>query len=625
MENSSNSKHFLAGRCALTFLLIFIFIFSFLGSSFPAKAFQDGDTFNAITYVKEGNDYATQVLGIPWDMSDYSQVSTYMNFSGMNVIMSDLTVENGVFSGRSLTRQASFSALFPGYDNALYIGKIGHNYPITASKYRCAYVAAKVDTQPSNEWDQMFFFWYANEKLNGPSGTHGAANYKLYDSLSNPNPRWKLIKLDLSQINPPLITGWNQAPNGQWQGLHIAPSIQPTTWAIDWIRLTDCDKTGHTITIDWRGSTPVSISVKPEGTNREILVETGVTTHNYAFDIQGLQAGRYTYYVRDGSTELSSGDFEVVGTPVITFVKPSYTSGVDYATQAGQPWDMSPASVTNVECMSYNFDNGILNTTTIPGSQQTGDCYGGGYGNPAIVLNTPIPIDTTQYRYMTFRMKIEGPWQNVPLGMIARWIWYLQGTSGYPGNRCWLISFGVPTDVGWHTYTMDLWDPHQGGVDDSSIAECPPQPWAWRNASPALEVRIKPNENILSSNMIQQLDWVTLTKPETVRKGTVFNVKLNTSKEVNPNQVTLYYTTDRSNPKMYPMGIASSNLARAYPWLLPNQFIYLPLIKNGLPGPMQFNWDTTFVAAGDYYICGIANDSYNAVPYCSDVPVTVTQ
>ena len=578
--------------------------------------------------IKEGNDYATQIFGNPWNMSEFSDISTYLNRSGTADLMRDINVSNGIFSGRSVDPIAAFTVLFPGYLNGLLVGKVGHNYPIDAKKYHCISVAAYVNTQPSAQLDEMFFWWFADERLNGAGGTWGGGAFQLYDSASNPNPRWKLYQWDLNKaVGNGVGTGtaWQNAPNGQWQGLQIAPSIQKTNWQIDWVRLTDCNPSGHIISIDWNGSGSASLSIQPENTTRDILVDDHVTSQPYPFNTEGIQPGKYTYFLRQGSKVLTSGSFNVVQAPEFVFESPSVTSGEDYASQAGISWDMDPSSVTQVECSNYSFKNSLLILDTPSAETQPAPCYGGGAGNASINLTTPKPVDTNQYRYATIHIYTAGPWQTVPNGMVMRWIWYYQGTSGLPDNRCWLISYTIPLDVGWHTYTFDLWDPIQGSAGDSSKIECPPKPWNWRSASPVVNLHIKPNENITHSVLHQELDWVKLTKEDQVKKGSTFNVQLSVNKPMLPSQFALFYTTDRSTPFMHMANVPIENQLSSTQ--LPFR-IFFPIESNpiGIQTASQLidlKWSTAGVAPGKYYLCAKANDGFNENTFCSEAPIRV--
>jgi hypothetical protein len=139
---------------------------------FPAK----GQAISAPIIIPEGSDYATLVLGDPWDMSEYSDVSQYINVAGQNITLSDISVQNGVFSAKGLEPGgAQITVLFPGYETAMLIGKVGELHPIDRARFNCVYMAAKVDSAAVNgstvfQPDFWLAHYFANEKLNGPGG-----------------------------------------------------------------------------------------------------------------------------------------------------------------------------------------------------------------------------------------------------------------------------------------------------------------------------------------------------------------------------------------------------------------------------------------------------------------------
>ena len=112
--------------------------------------------------VAEGADFATLVLRDPWEMSQYSDVSQYLNESGQRNILQNIQVQNGVFSaGATSQADAAFFPLFPGYASTMLVGRNGTQYPITAATYRCLYLAMKVDsTFVVGNPDQFVVYWF---------------------------------------------------------------------------------------------------------------------------------------------------------------------------------------------------------------------------------------------------------------------------------------------------------------------------------------------------------------------------------------------------------------------------------------------------------------------------------
>jgi hypothetical protein len=616
-------------RLALLFMLALKLILSpWLGAFEEITAARAQSNAN----LPEGNDFATLVLRDPWEMSEFSDISQYLNQSGQVSYLEDIRVADGIFSARSSNlKDAQFFALWPGYNTAMMIDKIGNPYPIDAGKYRCLYLGMKVDT--SLYYDQFQVMWFADETLNG--GVWGFSKFvRLYPEAQSGSPshNWRLYKLDLSSSDAQLGgTPWND--RGDWRGLRIDPTHEGSVdFAIDWIRLTDCQPV--TQEISWSGSQSASIWVRPEGAGREFLVEPNAQGNSYNLDVQGIPPGSYTFLVKNGSTVLESGDFFVNQTPIARFARPSFTSGEDYATAAGNPWDFSDGSdVSQINDMSASFSDGVIKLETPPGTTL----------DPILELNSPRPIaHSGDYRYLSFRMYTAGEVQNVPEGMIARWIWRIPGSSGRPGFECHLVGHDIPFDVGWKTYTVDLSDPFNGLAEETA-GECSGLPKHWLDSSPVLSMRFDPNETIMDQPMNQQIDWMLLTKPDQVVKGQAFPIQISLNKPPQEiKEVTFYYTDDLSQPTKFPAEAFSqaASTGASPETVAPesgqvqfavNSRIFLPMsLRNysdlkftPVPNGVNFGWNTASVSPGEYHVCAVVEDSYNQATYCSEAAMQV--
>ena len=608
-------------RILLAIILCCVFFNDFL----PENGFLGIPTqCQALTVPKfpEGNDFAAQVLRGPWDMNEYSSISQYINQSGQANILQDIKVENGIFSARSVD-DAHFFPLFPGYYTAMLIGKVGHNYPIPSAKYKTLYIAMKVDSGPPAPWQDMLqIFWFADERLNGPGGVWGYSKFfTLYPEAGTaaPNPIWKLFKIDLS-AGDTVGGGTPWTGSSAWQGLRIDPTMQKgVNFQVDWIRLTDSQPVNFPITFNGGGAN-FSVWIVPAGTNREILVQTGISSP-FNLDLQGIAPGAYTYLIKNGSTAIQSGSFEINQAPIVNFTRPSPTGSEDYATLAGNPWDMSDGSGVSMECAATNFQDGKLNLTTPTAAAQPPGCTGGGISDPRLNLNVPFPFNPAEYRYLSFRMYTAGAWQNVPLGMMARWIWTVPGSGG----NCYMVSQDIPFDVGWQTYTIDLFD-SVNGTPEAVVGTCPP--YSWKNTPTVIGLRFDPNENILGYPLVQAIDWIKLYKGDRVPRGVPFPVKMVLNKPPEETGLSYFYTTD---PKDQPQQqVARVYLSSPSGSSTGSHRLYLPIISSKFdptdvppPNSVTYNWDTSLVSPGNYYICVSAADSQNKTTVCSDVPVQV--
>jgi hypothetical protein len=598
----------------------------------------------------ESQDFATLILRDPWDMSEFTDISPYLNESGQRIIINNPSVENGVFSGISAgnvqeSNNGYFFTLFPGYETAMLIGKVGHRYPIDAKEYHCLYISMKVDSPATNGTapDQFRVFWFADERLNSGGAPYGATRgIFIYSPEPDTEPLahiWKLFRVDLA--DPP--NGFDPTKNAwteqaQWQGLRIDPTIYgDTAFAVDWVRLTNCQPNLQEIT--WSPDSSIAtLWLKPAKTSRYIRVATDLNgqSGSYKLDIQGLPPGKYTvglsHSLSDCCIVESKESLIINQTPIAKFANPSFYSGIDYSTQTGNPWDFQDeADASSVQGTSYYFSNGVLDLIT--------QSSGGG-ADPKIFLRTPQDIDDSQeYRYLSFRMYTEGPWQNTPQGMIGRWIW-TQPVGG--SNACHRVSHDIPLDVGWQVYWIDLSDPFTGSAEEVA-GSCEGLGWHWLDSSLINKLRFDPNENILGIPLHQQLDWIRLTKIPSVTRGTSFPIRIGLNKPPSEvSSITYYYTDDVNDPTQNRAkefldislhknssrgsfqgdGLFSSELKNAI--LLPitmKNFVPtdLPFVEN----EVTFNWDTSMVKPGEYYTCVLVSDDRNEATYCSEAPMRV--
>lgn len=581
--------------------------------------------------IAERADFATLHLRDPWDMSQYSDVSQYINESGQRMIVKNIQVANGLFSGRSVgdTNQSNngyFFTLFPGYETAMLIGKVGHRFPIESSRYHCMYIAMRVESPAVGEkvLDQFRVYWFADDRLTG--APFGATwGIRLYPDTPPQTYFWNLYKVDLQ--NPPTgvdKASWSSQP--YWRGLRIDPTIYgDTNFSVDWVRLTDCQSNLQTIT--WKPNAALTtLWIKAVNTNRYIKVANDIdgTSGRYSLDVQGIAPGKYSVGLSDSPSSCCSLDnvttLTINQTPIANFVKPSYYSGEDFATRAGNPWDFYDSSdVSAVHGMSYSVGGGIMDMVT----QSRLDA------DPKIFLNLPFDItNSSQYRYLSFRHYAEGSWQNTPQGMIVRWIWSVPGSP----QSCTLVSQDIPFDVGWHTYSIDLSDPFNGLAEEVA-GGCTGLPRHWMNFYRVNKVRFDPNENILGVPLHQQLDWIRLTKIDQVTRGTPFPITFGLNKS--PSQIVsfkYYYTDDLNNPKQH---IATQKLSfeavDTELFLAGSNRVFVPTtMKHFVPPDLPpvenqvvYQWDTAGVSPGEYYVCSELFDGVNTALYCSESPINI--
>ncbi len=168
--------------------------------------------------------------------------------------------------------------------------------------------------------------------------------------------------------------------------------------------------------------------------------------------------------------------------------------------------------INNVKCTATRFENGILLMDTPPLSARPLNlclrrrfrCPVHSFHHPAgryVAISLFLFPDFYGCAVYDFRQRCKS----------LRLVWYLQGVSGLPDNRCLMVSNNIRMTSGWYTATVDLFDPLQGLADQNTVVDCPPE-MAWSDNTPALLFRLDPNENILDTTLRQRIDWIKLTK-----------------------------------------------------------------------------------------------------------------
>ncbi len=587
--------------------------------------------------VREGNDYATRVLGDPWDMNAFTDIEQGLNFEGRYDNVRNYHVNNGIFSYTSGTNpgsQATFYPLWPGYGYEMLLGKVGALYPIDTSKYKCLYTRAKI-TYTTTPNDDFFLAWW--HKI-GNDPTPGRALKWLH----TPDSAFLNNKYRMYQLN--LVNDLDAAYNVPWQSRATWPAlkIQPTVvsgqtsgFEIDWVRLTDCQPVNAEFT--WGAvSQQVRMWASKGGQQKDIFIsaiDPGQTS--FTWDVQGFEPGTYQIGIENVSESMTwlNTYIKIVAAPTVRFTSPAGILGEDYATSFGNAWDMVDGSdFMHNNCATVSWENGDAVVVTNYPAALPAHCKGGiGEADVQMVLNRPPgEFDAAAYRYLSFRMYINGTQPLVPDGMIGRLIWIARQGNGY----CFQVSDGIPYRIGWNTYTIDLWNPLYGTPEATSpytTSSCSKMKWI--DSHSVIQVRFDPNENytgVLFPNtvppmaFVQKFAWMRLTKTEQVTIGDILKIGFNLNKDMPNSQVDFFYTNNLSDPTQNPV---STPILSTQDTLAVNP-IFLPLIYNYLPeyieGSQNIPWDTSGATPGEYYICAVANDGYNQTTFCSDAPVKLT-
>jgi hypothetical protein len=603
------------------FLLIFLALATISATAFTPYAQITESDLSGDEEITQGNytisdgiDYATRVLADPWDMSEFYDISQGLNLSNFpDQHLMNIQVSGGIFSASTVGTYSEFFPLFPGYPPGTRSGKIGSLYPINSSTFACFFMAMK-STWNSDVSNYFLVGWGPNNDTNNPWG------FAISSYITN--DQWRLHQFNLNKPPQGVINSpWSSQQF--WQYLRITPSKNiDTQFSIDWIRLTNCQPVNVNLT--GLPQDAYSIWLGTGSPERQILVVNSFPHPNgsYTWDVQGIPAGNYNYYVKDSTgNPVQQGQLNINGSPIVTFTSPSPYSGQDYANGQGNPWDMEPSDITLINCATYGFSNGILSLDT-----QSRACAGPGANeaDPKIYLNSIDHGNLSSYRYLSFSSRTDGAWSDPAKGMIVRLIWRLDR----PGEDCYYISRAVALDVGWQTYTVDLYDPLNGMPEEFTPGNCPAVSWRDQGSvGPVVGFRLDPNENITGSVMHQEFDWLRLTKVEQVTQGKPVKIRVLLNKPPSEVSLNFFYTTVLSLPTQnlastYSMTSINSPFLIYLPFVFKTDPNYDPFVEQ-IPADVTYLWNTTGVTPGEYYICAQAEDGYNQATYCSQAPVKI--
>jgi len=567
--------------------------------------------------VGEGDDFATTVLGDPWDMSEHTDVMAYHDLP--NPVFSDGKLHFTLDPGDT---RATVRVLFPGSEGRIDVGKIGMNYPISAGHYH---------------W--LSFSMYH------PGGTFRIKWY--YDRYANPSrkyvtsspvtvtPGWYTYVIDLDEIDIFETSGGGIDWRGQVRELDIIPIASPgDEIIIDWVRLTADNPAGNGLDIVWSGLDQVGSDVyfyldpDTSGCDGPLIhtesnaQESGSFTWqqaSYTWGANGLPSPANVapgdYYVCakvGGDIFYSSGPLTVGQAPIVRFTQPSFTSGPDYATDAGNPWDMADsADVKEVVNGSHTFTGGKLKVT-VPSSKV----------DVQVHMALPVsPIDSGRYYYLTYRLRFANDYElRTDVGQQTRVFWgrkpKTETTSG--------LIYVFP---GWQTYTVDLRTlPLYSGP-------------TWGTADWSI-FRIDPIANYTGGTATFYMDYMMLTGDEEADNDIDVTWQM-TDPDSSVTTMTLFYDGDQTgldgthivtltltngmNMGGAVVGGEASPSLSATGGL--TYTVYLPLMLKNWRQPCSgacYTWFTGDMPDGAYYLYACMDDGYNQLCRYSETPVYIS-
>ncbi len=447
--------------------------------------------------IAESDDYATQILGDPWDMNNPDDAD-WLNH------MTRPTYSNGVFSANTTAQDSSIFLQYQGWDSAAdYLGeRSGPNYPIPQGRY--SHLRFRMYSSVA---DQMVVFWFKTHNWTGqPNGQ---------SDIVPTQAGWHIYDIDL---NARANVGTGNFGADSWNGLVLNP-----TWyqghsnvniQLDWVRLTPAS--GPTATINWSGSSsPVSLYVTLGGGDEFRIASNLPGSGSYTWAAgAALAPGTYAIHAVSSSGSGTSGPLTINNAPVLNITAPSPSSGEDYATtNLGYSWNLTTLtslqpSIQNVMGLfSYSFQPGFL-LATAGGDPQLNFLYNDGVHS----------IDTHRYHYFNYNLYLGAPNPDqAPDGQYSQW---------NAGPRLlWAPSPAVPsqyqateTQIQWY----NRWQ--QVALDLNSYPTDPSYSGpSWAAAGRVSVFRFDPQENDRNGASVYpaffQLNGVRLTADPRVSPG----------------------------------------------------------------------------------------------------------
>ncbi len=360
-----------------------------------------------------GPDYATDVLGDPWDMSNPEDIGNGSERAawlgiGLRGGQRHRGRHNGETSNGNVDTNLPF--LYRGFHNIVNPGRTGKRYPINSSFYKK--VAYRMYSAIAGQSPQAYWFHFPWDH---PSGIGFGVRF-----LPQTQAGYKIYAANLHES----LAQGSAWTNGSVVGFRLDPNSNQAGHVVryDWVRVTRADaETTAIMPVQWSGGSG-NTAIDVVDASGSVLNVASVSGASYSFNYGVLPPGAYTLRLTRGGSQ-ATRSFSVNHPPLVKVTDPDETGGTnDYATTVlNNAWDMNGAS-------------DVIATRNVSGASYSGGAFHGtnSNGDANVFLlnpsNNQIPIDTTKYRYLTYRLRVDGTY-NLGLGSVARVFWGSQTSS----------------------------------------------------------------------------------------------------------------------------------------------------------------------------------------------------
>lgn|GEM_PF-2582573 len=381
--------------------------------------------------VPAGHDFATQELGDPWDMDRLEDI-----FTPKSIQLANETVSNGIYNFDTIEEdlvgitRGQFWLIYQGIENTQRLVSEDRNpvtgrrlftrekFPIDPNIYR--YFTARVRmtsaTAQPLEGTQPLVVYYFEDSTSIGKGLYGNST-----AFRVPPNEWTIVNIDLAaEVDPNGPENWSLLP--QVEGLRVDPTTNPGVHVeVDWVRLTTEPAPEEFFTVTWNGNgaSDYAVSARSEVAVDAVAFElaSGVSGTSADVRLGKLPPGEYRIEVSGaGETGLSPGTVSVNDVPLINFTMPNIKGeqSLGYgAVVNSNPWsEIDPDDVELVLGFeSYSYTNPAGSLTGRPEADSS-----------RVLMNTPVPIDTSYYRMLCFEVEIMGP-RDIGTGSVTKVLW----------------------------------------------------------------------------------------------------------------------------------------------------------------------------------------------------------
>ncbi|MEO8672520.1 MAG: Ser-Thr-rich GPI-anchored membrane family protein [Tahibacter sp.] len=360
-----------------------------LGSAVAQLVVVEPDGINDV--VSAGDDFATQVVGDPWDMNETTDVEFYYS-AGMD----NETVSAGQYHALTTGTGPAFWVHFPGVSSTLDLSRGARN-PVTTGIYR--YLTVKQRVTSAQPLAMLGYFFRDKESF--VDTTYGYSNFASY-----PSNQWVIVSIDMATSTAPSSPhAWTDFP--AVNGIRVSPANASNAQVdVDWVRLTAAPTAANRYTITWTdsaGGPYTATAIDADGAR--FLLGSALTGTSYSADFSRLAPGDYHIELaRAGATATSTGSLHINSPPRPQVIAPSIRGDQSRSygqVELGNPWGpIEAADIQNTGGFSgISYTNPV---GTFYGRPTTGD--------PWIQMKTTAhPINASVYRSLCFTMEVFGP------------------------------------------------------------------------------------------------------------------------------------------------------------------------------------------------------------------------